>query len=163
HLPDRRAADTTGPDSMSERHFRILIVDDEPNIRTGLARALQAEADEIGVAGDGGEALALFRRHHHDLVITDLKMPGPLSALHVAPQPTRAGPAPLRRVTPARGSAEPAVEARGRGAHAYTGTPLALPLLRLQVRTAYERHRLADENRRLRERLAAVGEFPEMV
>ena len=36
-------------------------------------------------------------------------------------------------------------------------------MLRLLVRNAYEHHRLVEENRQLRDRLAAAGEFPEMI
>jgi two-component system NtrC family response regulator len=148
---------------MSERHFQILIVDDEPNIRTGLARALKAEADEVEVAADGAEALALFRRHRHHLVITDLKMPGSFSGLDLVRQIKHERPETLLLVITAHGSLETAVEAMRLGAHDYISKPLDLALLRLQVRNAYERHRLAEENRQLRERLAAIGEFPEMV
>jgi two-component system NtrC family response regulator len=148
---------------MSERHFRILIVDDEPNIRSGLSRALQEEADRIDVAPDGSAALGLFRRHHHHLVITDLKMPGPLSGLDLVRQVKDERPETLLLVITAHGSVETAVEAMRLGAHDYVSKPLDLALLRLLVRNAYERHRLVEENRQLRERLAAMGDLPEMI
>jgi two-component system NtrC family response regulator len=148
---------------MSDRHFRILIVDDEPNIRTGLARALHSEADAIGLASDGAEALALFRQHHHDLVITDLKMPGQVSGLDLVRQIKHERPETLLLVITAHGSVDTAVEAMRLGAHDYISKPLDLALLRLQVRNAYERHRLGEENRQLRERLASLGEFPEIL
>ena len=50
---------------MSNEVFPILIVDDEPNIRTGLARALECESYAIATAGDAGEALRQFRITHH--------------------------------------------------------------------------------------------------
>ncbi len=43
----------------------------------GLAKALAGEADEVDTAQDEVAALALFRKEHHHLVITDLKMVGP--------------------------------------------------------------------------------------
>jgi two-component system NtrC family response regulator len=148
---------------VSERNFQILIVDDEPNIRTGLAQALPAEADRIDVAGDGSEALALFGQHQHHLVITDLKMPGAISGLDLVRQMKHHRPETLLLVITAHGSVETAVEAMRLGAHDYISKPLDLALLRLQVRNAFERHRLAEENRQLRQRLAALGEFPEMI
>jgi CheY-like chemotaxis protein len=54
--------------------FRILIVDDEPNIRSGLMKGLVGEADEVVAAQDGTEALTLSPRPSRP-VITDLKMP----------------------------------------------------------------------------------------
>jgi DNA-binding NtrC family response regulator len=148
---------------MNDWDFRILIVDDEPNIRSGLAKALASEADEITVAKDGSEALVLFRQHPHHLVITDLKMPGPISGLDLVKQIKHERPETLILVITAHGSVETAVEAMRQGAHDYLSKPLDLNMLRLLVRNAREHLRLIEENRRLRDRLAAAGEFPEMI
>jgi two-component system response regulator AtoC len=148
---------------MSDRNFRILLVDDEPNIRSGLAKALAGEADEVATAKDGSEALALVRHIHHDLVITDLKMPGALSGLDLVKEIKHERPETLILVITAHGSVETAVEAMRLGAHDYISKPVDIGMLRLQVRNAYEHHRLMEENRRLRDRLAAAGEFPEMI
>ena len=148
---------------MSDRNFRILVVDDEPNIRSGLAQGLVAEADDVAVAKDGAEALALFRRSHHHLVITDLKMPGAVSGLELVKQIKHERPETLILVITAHGSVETAVEAMRQGAHDYVSKPVDLGMLRLLVRNAYEHHRLVAENRQLRDRLTAAGEFPEMI
>jgi two-component system NtrC family response regulator len=148
---------------MSDRNFRILIVDDEPNIRSGLARGLAGEADDVAAAKDGAEALALFRQAHHHLVITDLKMPGAVSGLDLVKQVKHERPETLILVVTAHGSVGTAVEAMRQGAHDYISKPVDLGMLRLLVRNAYEHHRLVEENRQLRDRLAAAGEFPEMV
>lgn len=55
---------------------RILIVDDEPEIREELAEYLAGKGYRVIVAGDGPEGLAKFRAEPCDLVITDMKMPG---------------------------------------------------------------------------------------
>src|SRR5262245_43989089 len=119
---------------MSERHFRILIVDDEPNIRSGLAKALAAEADEVASAKDGAEALALFRGAHHHLVITDLRMRGSLSGLDLVKVIKHERPETLILVITAHGSVETAVEAMRLGAHDYLSKPLDVGMLRLLVR-----------------------------
>ena len=54
--------------------FGVLIVDDEPNIRTGLAKGLAAEADTIDTAADADEALAKFEAVNHPLVIVDVRL-----------------------------------------------------------------------------------------
>jgi two-component system response regulator AtoC len=148
---------------MSDRNFRILIVDDEPNIRSGLAKGLAGEADEVTTAKDGSEALTLFRQAHHHLVITDLKMPGAVSGLDLVKQIKHERPETLILVITAHGSVETAVEAMRQGAHDYISKPVDLAMLRLLVRNAYEHHRLVAENRQLRDRLTAAGEFPEMI
>src|SRR4051794_4991011 len=129
---------------MSARNFRILIVDDEPNIRSGLARALAGEADEVATARDAAEALDLFRRVPHHLVITDLKMPGTLSGLDLVKQVKHERPETLLLVITAHGSVETAVEAMRQGAHDYISKPVDLAMLRLLVRNAYEHHRLVE-------------------
>jgi two-component system NtrC family response regulator len=148
---------------MKDSLFRVLIVDDEPNIRSGLARGLKGEADEVDTARDGAEALALFRRDRHHLVITDLKMPGPLSGLDLVKQIKHERPDTVVLVITAHGSVETAVEAMRQGAHDYIGKPVDLAMLRLLVRNAAEHRRLVDENRQLRDRLATAGELPEMI
>ena len=60
---------------MTNASFRILVVDDEPNIRSGLVLALEEEAYEVETAQDAMEAWALFQREPYHLVITDLEMP----------------------------------------------------------------------------------------
>ena len=54
---------------------RVLIVDDEADIRTTLRAAFGAAGYECRTAGNGGEAVALFDRERAPLTITDLKMP----------------------------------------------------------------------------------------
>jgi DNA-binding response OmpR family regulator len=54
---------------------RILIVDDEPQIRSVLRAILQTADYEIDDVGDGGKALARVAAWNPDLVITDLVMP----------------------------------------------------------------------------------------
>ncbi|MFJ6721278.1 MULTISPECIES: response regulator transcription factor [unclassified Streptomyces] len=58
--------------------LRVLIADDNPVVRAGLA-ALLATADDLGViaqAADGREALNLTRLHRPDVVLLDVRMPG---------------------------------------------------------------------------------------
>jgi DNA-binding NarL/FixJ family response regulator len=58
--------------------LRILIVDDHPVVRTGLAGMLSAEADFeiVGEAGNGEEAVAAADQLRPDVVLMDLRMPG---------------------------------------------------------------------------------------
>jgi CheY-like chemotaxis protein len=59
---------------MKEKH-RILVVDDEPNIREGLAMLLSAEGYNVGTAEDGFDALLRLRSTNPELIISDLNMP----------------------------------------------------------------------------------------
>ena len=54
---------------------KILVVEDEPEIRTLLDNFLTHEGFEVSLAGDGVEALSLFGRAHFDLVLLDIMIP----------------------------------------------------------------------------------------
>lgn len=148
---------------MTTEVFPILIVDDEPNIRTGLAQALAGDSYAIATAKDADEAWNLFHGTHHPLVLTDLKMPGGCSGIDLVRRIKDERPETLIIVITAHGTVETAVEAMRLGAHDYLTKPIDLGTLRIQVRNAFEHHRLREENRRLRERLAVAGEVPEMI
>ena len=57
-------------------NFRLLVIDDEKNIREGLADFLQSDGYEVVCAENGDEGWKRFNDGDVDLVITDLKMPG---------------------------------------------------------------------------------------
>jgi DNA-binding NarL/FixJ family response regulator len=58
--------------------LKVLIVDDHPLMRAGISGEVGAEPDMtvVGEASDGAEALALFRLHHPDITLMDIRMPG---------------------------------------------------------------------------------------
>jgi CheY-like chemotaxis protein len=71
-----RPTDRTAQDSS--RHIRIMVVDDEPAVRSVVTRALRREGYTTIDASDGVEALGLLSSSAHDpihLLITDLDMP----------------------------------------------------------------------------------------
>ncbi|MEK7754641.1 MAG: response regulator, partial [Acidobacteriota bacterium] len=55
---------------------RILVVDDEENLRRVTQLRLQQAGYDVATAADGNQALALLERNPRDLVLTDLRMPG---------------------------------------------------------------------------------------
>lgn len=66
------------PSHAGTAPIRVVIVDDEPLVRQGLALILGAEEDVeiVGEAGDGAEALTVVRRAHPQVVCMDVRMPG---------------------------------------------------------------------------------------
>ena len=55
---------------------KILVVDDEKNIRTLYKTEFETEGYIVDVAGDAKEALKMFEQQKYDLVILDIRMPG---------------------------------------------------------------------------------------
>lgn len=139
--------------------FNILIVDDEPNIRSGLSKGLQREADRIETAGDAAEALERFENDSFQMVIADVRLPGAMDGLELITQLLRQQPETTAIVITAHGTMETAVDAMRRGAFDFITKPVDLNLIRQQVRKAVKHHRLRDENRELRYRLADAGEI----
>lgn len=71
----------------SEQHRRVLIVDDDPDVRSILATALRQKALHVEQASDGREAIALLHENSYAVVLLDLMMPyvdglGVLDAIH---------------------------------------------------------------------------------
>ncbi|MFT5327260.1 MAG: DNA-binding NtrC family response regulator [Planctomycetaceae bacterium] len=138
--------------------FHILIVDDEPNIRSGLAKGLTKEADVIETAGTVNEALDKFDAGCFQLVIADVRLPGDRDGLDLVSLIHERKPETTVIVITAHGTVETAVDAMRRGAFDFVTKPVDLNLIRQQVSKALDHHRLRTENRELKDRLADAGE-----
>lgn len=57
-------------------HPRVLVVDDDPSIRTVIAFVLGDEGYQVEEAGDGQTALELIDEWHPDIILLDMRMPG---------------------------------------------------------------------------------------
>ena len=65
---------TPRPNASNGMHKHVLIVDDDPGVRSSLAAVLKSEGFEVEEAGDGAEAVARATNHAPDLVLLDLNM-----------------------------------------------------------------------------------------
>jgi len=139
--------------------FSVLIVDDEPNIRSGLAKGLVNEVDFVDTASSVNEALEKFDAGNFQLVITDVRMPGERNGLDLVSLVQQRKPETTSIVITAHGTVESAVEAMKRGAFDFITKPVDLNLIRQQVSKAAEHYRLRNENLELRSKLAAAGEI----
>ena len=54
---------------------KILVIDDEPNVRSLLDILLRGEGYDVLLADNGWQGLELYRREHPDVIVLDLKMP----------------------------------------------------------------------------------------
>jgi two-component system, NtrC family, response regulator AtoC len=142
--------------------MRVLIVDDEKQIRRILSVLLREHRYEVAEASSGEEALRVQERFQAALVLLDLSMPGMdgLTALRCLIQ--SANPPEVIMMT-AFGSIESAVEAMRLGAFDYLSKPFDNDALLLTVERALERRRLSREVEDLRAELESRYGFTEII
>lgn len=133
---------------MTRPRNRILVVDDDPDIRELLSDRLQLMQLEVTCAADGQEALALLRQDAPPLTLLDLQLPR-LNGMEVLQAIRREGLETTVIVITASGSVERAVEAMRAGAYDFLPKPLDPAYLEVVITKALERDSLREENRLL--------------
>ena len=63
--------------AVMQKKVRVILADDHPVVRDGLAAMVnqQPDMEVVAEAGDGEEAIALYERHQPDVMVLDLRMP----------------------------------------------------------------------------------------
>ena len=116
---------------------RVLVVDDDPAVRSAIARALRVDY-EVGEAVDGADALAQHSSTPADAIVLDLLMPE-IGGLDVCRSLRHRGdPVPVLVVT-ARDAVDDRVEGLDAGADDYLVKPFAVEELRARVRALLRR------------------------
>jgi two-component system nitrogen regulation response regulator NtrX len=143
----------------------ILVVDDEPGVRSSVAGVLRDEGFDVEVVGTGEECLDRVAQRTYDVVVLDIWLPGidglttlrRLGERHVDAQVV---------IISGHGNIESAVRAIKMGAFDFIEKPLSLEKTVLVVRNALRQRDLEAENRALRARVdrqeTMVGESPVM-
>lgn len=128
----------------------ILIVDDEPNIRFILERALQHEGYTLDIAPGGAEALTKLTQADpvYDLLVLDLQME-PVDGLQVLHTAREQDPDVIVIILTAHGSMESAVEALRLGAFDYMLKPATPETIRQRVREGLQQRRHALHRKNL--------------
>ena len=129
----------------------VLIIDDEKHTREGLQQALEDRYD-VSVAGNADEAFNLMEAQEHDVIVTDLRMPGK-SGLRVIDQALTLANQPVVIMMTAYGNIETAVEAMKRGAFDFLTKPVNLEKLEILIQRALKTKTLEVEVQQLHERL----------
>ena len=122
----------------SPAHFSLLVVDDEPDLRTLYELTLLREGYQIETAGSVEEALAHLQDQMYSAVITDMRLPDG-TGLDLLSYLESAGRREKAIVITAYGSAENAVEALKAGAYDYLTKPVDLKQFRAVVASALGR------------------------
>ncbi|MCR4317073.1 MAG: sigma-54 dependent transcriptional regulator [Planctomycetes bacterium] len=130
--------------------MRILIVDDEANIRKTLSYCLAAEGHGVIAVSNPADALAEARERRFDLAFIDLKL-GEENGMDYIPALLASSPWMKVVVITAFASLETAVEAMKRGAYDYIAKPFTPDQVRLLTSRVERIRDLEDENVSLRE------------
>jgi len=149
--------------SQAPKETCILIVDDEPNIRSGLVKGLTRDSVRIETAGDVNEAVDRLESNSFHVIIADVRLPGDRDGLDLVTLVRERNPDTSVIVITAHGTVETAVEAMRRGAFDFITKPVDLNLMRQQVQKAVDHQQLRSENRELKGRLANAGELSGMI
>jgi DNA-binding response OmpR family regulator len=124
---------------------RILVVDDEKNIRFTVVHSLQNEEFQVDSASNGVEGLQRFAEGKYDLLLIDLRMPG-MTGLEMLREIRRSqNDLPPAVIITAYGVPEQLVEAAELGAIDYVRKPFSIQTIRAIVRDIIERSRLPDD------------------
>src|SRR3990170_1346942 len=141
---------------------RVLIVEDDPSTRTGLAELVQAWGFHTEEASDGEEAMRKVTTFRPAIIVSDLVMPrmGGLELL-------RALQDQLTDLTfillTAQGTIESAVGAIKDGAYDYLSKPVDPQRLQILLQKAVERQETLREVKRLRRQLREQGSFGRII
>jgi DNA-binding NtrC family response regulator len=123
---------------MTESHERILVVDDEENVRLLFSRVLQKEGYEVECASSGSEAIEKLANNCFDLVVTDLKMNG-VDGLDVVRKGKTVNQTMPFILISGYGTSQTAGTAAREGADMFLMKPIEISELKLAVKKALQK------------------------
>jgi NtrC-family two-component system response regulator AlgB len=129
---------------------KLLVVDDERNIRRSLERFFQSLGHTVVTADGGPQAAAMIGAQPFDLILTDYKM-AELNGLELIVEARRRQPSCLVILMTAYATVENAVAAMKAGAYDYVTKPFSLDQIQHVVERALELKGLQAENQALRD------------
>ena len=125
----------------SLENSRLLVVDDEENLRITTAAILEKEGYEVDTASSGNEAIALLANSDYDLVLTDLHMEAG-EGLAVLNEIRRNAPLTISVVLTGFASVESAIAALQEGAYDYLVKPCDIDVMKHTIRRGVEHRKL---------------------
>src|SRR3984893_15919821 len=140
----------------------VLLVEDNPELRAMLRKALERAGYTVEEAPDGNTAIDKIRSRRYLLILSDLKLPGN-SGLDVLRESRRLEPTLPVILMTAYGSVEEAVTAMKDGAFDFIQKPVDLDHLKVLLDRAAKQQELLRENLLLRSEYAARYGFPQIV
>ena len=141
---------------------KILVVDDEPGMRTFLEIILRKEGYSVETAADGMKALDNINNNVFDLAILDILMPV-MNGIEVLKRIIEKSPETTVIIITAFASHETAIEAMKLGAYDYITKPFKIDEIKLVIKKALDKKGLERENLRLRKELQTKYGFANII
>ena len=141
---------------------RVLVVDDEENLRLVLRTLLRRHGYEVETAVSGEDALGMVDSFGPDVVLTDVRMPK-MGGLDLLSTLKAKGNEATVIVMSAYGNMDQALEAMKAGAYDYVQKPFKPDEVVLALRKAEERELLRRENRALRDEIRKEHRFDDIL
>src|SRR5580698_2255136 len=155
--------DMSAPEiSTSTGKARVLVVDDELDIREGLETLLKLEGYQVDLAANGTEGLRKIESRAYDMVLLDLMMPDRSGMDVLRDVRGRDRETPIFMIT-AYGSVEAAVDALKLGANDYFSKPWDNEKLLIEIDRMISKRRLESENTQLKRALKQRYSFPNII
>jgi two-component system, OmpR family, phosphate regulon sensor histidine kinase PhoR len=129
--------------------IKILVMDDEQDIREGCERILSRMECEVVTASNGTEGLQVLANHEINIVLSDIKMPG-ISGLEVLSQISSKYKSVMVIMITGFSTVETAIEAMKKGAYDFISKPFSPDQLRIVVKRAMEKILLLKESEALK-------------
>ena len=141
---------------------RVLVIDDEAEIRESLEMLLSLEGYQVELAPNATEGIRMMESRGYDLVLLDLMMPDRSGMEVLEEVRVRDRETPIFMIT-AYGSVEAAVKALKLGANDYFSKPWDNEKLLIEIERMISKHRLEHENRQLKRALKQRYSFPNII
>jgi len=141
---------------------KILVVDDEANLRHMLQVVLGKQGYEVDTASDGEEALRMAVASSYDFILCDIRMPA-VDGPEFLRRSLASGIGSTIVMMSAYGTVDTAIECMKMGAYDYISKPFKNDEIILVLKKAEERERLKEENQRLREDIEREYSFSSIV
>jgi two-component system response regulator HydG len=135
---------------------RILVVEDDPENRAAIVRALETSGYKVAETDDAERALETISKHHTDILVTDVQLPG-MDGMELLRNVKAASPDIQVILITGYGTIELAVEALREGAYDFIAKPVRKAALLRTVERAAEKQYLERENRALRMQVPGRG------
>jgi DNA-binding NtrC family response regulator len=147
---------------LPHKKITIMVVDDELSIREAFSDWLKQDGFEVETADDGPVALAKIKERHYDIMLIDVKMPD-MDGITLLKHLKENNPDTAVVMMTAHGAIQDAVEAMKLGANDYLLKPFELEEISLTIEKLVQMQTLAMENLILKDRVASITRFENLV